>query len=99
MAWTPITVLFFTAIFGALSVLSWLAINRPETPRRGALGIVTTRGDRLFITLLGSAFIHLSWIALIGAETAFTVGGFQVSRLFGASVISIAYGWWVFHRV
>ena len=31
------------------------------------LGIETTRGDRLFITLLGSAFINLAWLALSGA--------------------------------
>ncbi len=30
------------------------------------LGIVTTRGDRLFISLLGSAYIHLAWLGLVG---------------------------------
>ena len=34
-------------------------------PRKGLLGIQTYRGDRLFISLLGSAFIHLAWIALL----------------------------------
>ncbi|MBC7356791.1 MAG: hypothetical protein H5U09_11455, partial [Desulfomicrobiaceae bacterium] len=28
------------------------------------LPIVTTRGDRLFIGLLGSAYIHLAWLGL-----------------------------------
>ena len=44
-----------------------LAIKFPETPRNGILRIETTRGDRLFITLLGSAFINLAWLGLVGA--------------------------------
>ena len=35
-------------------------------PRRGILGLDTTRGDRLFISLLGSAFIFLAWLGLMG---------------------------------
>ena len=29
--------------------------------------LLTTRGDRLFISLLGSAFIFLGWLGLFGA--------------------------------
>jgi predicted small integral membrane protein len=36
------------------------------SPRRGVLHLDTTRGDRLFISLLGSAFIFLAWLGLIG---------------------------------
>ena len=32
------------------------------------LGIATQRGDRLFLSLLGSAFIHLAWIGLAPAS-------------------------------
>ena len=39
-------------------------------PRRrsqeGSLAIDTTRGDRLFISLVGSAFIFLAWLAIMG---------------------------------
>ena len=35
-------------------------------PGRVVAGTETTRGDRLFITLLGSAFINLAWLGLIG---------------------------------
>jgi predicted small integral membrane protein len=31
------------------------------------LGIETTPGDRLFLSLLGSAFICLAWLAFFGA--------------------------------
>ena len=34
------------------------------SPRVGILRIETTRGDRLFMTLLGSAFINLAWLGL-----------------------------------
>jgi predicted small integral membrane protein len=30
------------------------------------LGLETTRGDRLFISLLGSAFIFLAWLGFVG---------------------------------
>jgi len=36
----------------------------PTIQRRGFLPLVTTRGDRLFIGLLGSAYIHLAWLGL-----------------------------------
>jgi predicted small integral membrane protein len=64
MAWTWPTAIFFVAIAGLLVTFSVLAIKFPETPRKGILQIETTRGDRLFITLLGSAFINLVWLGL-----------------------------------
>ena len=59
MAWTWPTAIFFLVIAGLLVTFTILAIKFPETPRLGVLGIETTRGDRLFITLLGSAFLNL----------------------------------------
>ena len=67
MAWTWPTAAFFAVIASLLIIFSFLAIRFPETPRRGVLGMETTRGDRLFITLLGSAFINLAWLGWIGA--------------------------------
>ena len=64
MAWVLPTALFFWAVAGLLVLFSILAIRDPETPRRGVLGIETTRGDRLFIALLASAFLNLAWLAL-----------------------------------
>ncbi len=62
MAWTWPTAIFFMVIAALLILMSVLAIRYPETPRVGILRIETTRGDRLFITLLGSAFINLAWL-------------------------------------
>jgi len=67
MAWTLATAAFFYTIAALLTIFTFLAIRFPETPRRGILGIETTRGDRLFLTLLGSAFINLAWVGLVGA--------------------------------
>ena len=67
MAWTLPTAIFFLVIASLLVIFTILAIRFPETPRRGVLGIDTTRGDRLFITLLGSAFINLAWLGLVDA--------------------------------
>ena len=66
MAWTFPTALFYWIIAALLLTFTWMAIRWPETPRRGILRIATTRGDRLFISLLGSAFINLAWIGLGG---------------------------------
>lgn len=66
MAWTFPVALFFWVIAGLLVIFTILAIRFPETPRTGILRIETTRGDRLFITLLGSAFICLGWLFFAG---------------------------------
>ncbi len=68
MAWTYQTAIFFGLIALALVVLTLLAIYRPETPRKGILGFPTTRGDRFFVSLLGSAFICIFWMRLGGGE-------------------------------
>ncbi|GAA6189307.1 DUF2160 domain-containing protein [Litorivita sp. NS0012-18] len=64
MAWTWPTAAFFAVIATLLITFTVLAIRFPETPRKGILQIETTRGDRLFITLLGSAFLNLAWLGL-----------------------------------
>ena len=63
MAWTWPTAIFFSAIalmLAGMTVLGARAADRAE--RRGFLPMTTTRGDRLFIGLLGSAYIHLGWL-------------------------------------
>lgn len=67
MAWTFPVALFFFCIVALLTLFTVLALRYPETPRRGVLRLETTRGDRLFITLLGAAFINLGWLYFFGA--------------------------------
>ena len=64
MAWTPVTAGFFIFIVLMLISMTVWQILSPSIARRGLLPLVTTRGDRLFISLLGSAFIHLAWLGL-----------------------------------
>jgi predicted small integral membrane protein len=67
MAWTTPTAIFFVVILClVLSMWVWELISPGGHPRRGILRFETTRGDRLFITLLGSAFINLAWLGLVG---------------------------------
>jgi len=67
MAWTWETAAFFLFIAGCLITLTVWELRVPGgAPRRGVLGIDTTRGDRLFISLLGTAFIMLAWLGLVG---------------------------------
>lgn len=67
MAWTWPTAAFFAVIALCLAGMSFWELRSPGgAPRRGILGLDTTRGDRLFVTLLGSAFIALAWLAVAG---------------------------------
>ena len=88
MAWTWQTAAFFSFILLALvgmAVWEWRVPG--SSPRRGILGLDTTRGDRLFISLLGSAFIHLAWLAFSGTP------------LWGALAISLVFAFCVFRWV
>ncbi|MBV7378950.1 DUF2160 domain-containing protein [Maritimibacter dapengensis] len=73
MAWTWPTAIFFIVIASLLFIFSVLAVKFPEMPRKGVLRIETTRGDRLFITLLGSAFINLAWLGIVGANQPYAL--------------------------
>lgn len=60
MAWTLPTAGFFLSIAAILIVMTIAELKYPTIERKGLLPIATTRGDRLFIGLLSSAFIHLT---------------------------------------
>jgi predicted small integral membrane protein len=88
MAWTVPTAAFFGFIFLCLVGMSvWEYYQPGGSPRRGILGLDTTRGDRLFISLLGSAFIFLAWLGIMGTP------------LWGALIIAILYALAVFRWV
>jgi predicted small integral membrane protein len=65
MAWTLPTGLFFVAIALLLAGYTVWGVRSPSLPRRGFLPIETTRGDRLFVGLLASAFVNLAWAGLV----------------------------------
>ena len=58
MAWTLPTAIFFVMMALTLGAMTWLAAAYPEAERVGVLRIPTTRGDRLFISLVLAAVIQ-----------------------------------------
>ena len=67
MAWTWQTAAFFSGIGLALAAMTWAEIRWPTKVRQGFLPMPTTRGDRFFISLLGSAAVHVAWLAATDA--------------------------------
>ena len=102
MAWTLPTAIFFASLAATLATMTWLAVVYPEAERTGILQIPTTRGDRLFISLITAAVVHLLWIGLIGIDTLVTlpVGeGFELSSLWLATLISLGFAVAIFRTV
>jgi predicted small integral membrane protein len=88
MAWTLPTALFFLAIFMLLVGMSiWEYFVPGGSPRVGILRFETTRGDRLFVSLLGAAYIHLAWLGRVGPN------------LWWALALSVVYAIGVFRYV
>mgnify|MGYP002631123887 CR=1 FL=1 len=80
MAWTWPTAAFFIFILFCLTVMAvWEHYSPGGNPRHGVLGLDTTRGDRLFISILGSIFITLGWLFVFSTP------------LWGAMGVSIVY--------
>ena len=62
-----VVVMYNSTLLLCLSIMIiWEKKVPGGTPRRGVLGLDTTRGDRLFISLLSAAFIHLAWLGVVG---------------------------------
>ena len=88
MAWTFETAAFFSAMACLLIGMTiWELCSPGGARRRGVLAIETTRGDRLFISLLGGAYIHLAWLGLLGTP------------LWGATVVTLIFTGVVFRWV
>jgi predicted small integral membrane protein len=67
MAWTWPTAIFFITIATLIAGMGvWEYFVPGGDERIGILRIKTTRGDRLFISLLGAAYITLAWLGLVG---------------------------------
>ncbi|HTO62379.1 MAG TPA: DUF2160 domain-containing protein [Bradyrhizobium sp.] len=103
MAWTLPTAIFFALLASTLAIMTWLAAAYPEAERVGVLRIPTTRGDRLFLSLILTAIIHLVWIGFVGTDSIATlpVGeeGFEISSLWLATLISLGAAVVIFRTV
>ena len=88
MAWTWQTAAFFGVIVLLLVIMAVWEWRVPGgAPRRGVLGLTTTRGDRLFISLLSAGYLHLLWLALIPAP------------VWGATIASVVLAMLIFRFV
>ena len=74
MAWTVPTGTFFVVIALILIAMTVWQVLAPSPERRGFLPIPTTPGDRLFVGLLGAAYIHLAWLGLTDFSIWFALG-------------------------
>lgn len=66
MVWTTPVAIFFTCIVLMLIGMTVWEIRSPTVERKGFLPMKTTRGDRLFIGLLGAAYINLAFVGIAG---------------------------------
>ena len=88
MAWTRTTAAFFIFVFASIGAMGvWEYYSPGGGPRHGIFGLDTTRGDRLFITLLGSCFLFLAWL------------GFYGTPLWGGLVLALIWAFVVFRWV
>jgi len=55
---------FFGAVALMLVVMTVWEIKSPTVERKGWLPLRTTRGDRLFIGLLGAAYLNLAFVGV-----------------------------------
>jgi predicted small integral membrane protein len=78
MAWTLPTAVLFIAFALMLAFMTVLSLRSPSVLRKGFLPMATTRGDRLYIGLLGAAFINLIWL-----------GATDLAQLYGALVSAL----------
>lgn len=74
MAWTTETALFFACIAVVIAAYTVWGVVSPSVPRRGWLPMPTTRGDRLFVGLMGSAWLNLAWLGLTEVSQWYAVG-------------------------
>lgn len=66
MAWTTPVAVFFVCIVLMLAGMTVWELKSPTRMTRGFLPMNTTRGDRLFIGLLGAAYVNLVFVGISG---------------------------------
>src|SRR5262249_51853431 len=66
MVWTLPVAVFFSCVVLMLIGMTILEIRSPTVTRKGFLPIATTRGDRLFVSLLTTDYINLAFVGLAG---------------------------------
>ena len=97
MVWTTPVAVFFGCIVLMLAGMTMWEIRSPTRLRKGFLPIATTRGDRLFIGLLGAAYINLAFVGLAGHMTEW-LSLEQEPSTWISFVLSMAWLAWVMRK-
>lgn len=63
MAWTSGTLVFVAGVFAFLGTIAVAAAVFPSVPRQGVLPMMTARGDRIYIGLLGICLVLVVYVA------------------------------------
>jgi predicted small integral membrane protein len=86
MLWTSATAIFAACAVAWLAAMAVLAVIFPSMPRKGFLPIATARGDRVYISLLGTGLVMVLFVILtdlplpIGLVIAFVAWVVPVMR-------------------
>ncbi len=97
MAWTLPVAVFFICIVLILAGMTVWEIKSPTMLRKGFLPIPTTRGDRLFMGLLGAGYINLIFIGLAGRLKDWLSLGSEPS-IWISFVLSVVWLLWVMRK-
>ena len=65
MHWNLASILGFACLFGLIAVMNIWHVVSPGYARKGFLPMATTRGERVFLSLLMFFAVGLLWIALL----------------------------------
>jgi predicted small integral membrane protein len=97
MAWTTPVAVFFICIALMLVGMTVWEIKSPTVMRKGFLPLETTRGDRLFISLLCAAYVNLAFLGLSG-RLAELLGLPEDPSIWFSFVLSMAVLAWVMRK-
>lgn len=73
MHWTMPTLFFVGAILLMLVVLSFWDARDPGWARQGVLPIETSRGDRVFMSILTTGILFCLWLYFVGTTAIWGV--------------------------
>ena len=97
MAWTTPVAVFFSSIVLMLVGMTVWELKSPTRLRRGFLPMDTTRGDRLFIGLLGAAYVNLIFVGISG-KLAGWLGLSEDPSIWISFVLSMALLAWIMRK-
>jgi len=93
MVWTTPVAVFFCCVALMLVGMTIWEIRSPTVMRKGFLPIATTRGDRLFIGLLGAAYVNLILLAMGGMIMDWFGMQEEPSAWIGLGVSAVVLAW------